>query len=152
MSWWPGDARKEVTSFGLLNRSALMSKVRSTGNLTTEVRMARLLRAAHLSGWRRHCNLPGKPDFCWRKEHVAVFVDGCFWHGHNCGKNIRPARNRRLWAAKLQNNRNRDLRTSRRLRREGWTVLRFWECFLSKRPAACVARIYTALGIKNDRK
>ncbi len=51
--------------------------------------MVALLRRHGLSGWRRHAKLPGRPDFVWPKHRVAVFVDGCFWHGHDCGRNRR---------------------------------------------------------------
>ncbi len=71
MSWWPGDARKEKTTFGSLDRSTLMAKVRSTGNETTELRMARLFGQRALTGWRRHLKLPGKPDFAWPDQRVA---------------------------------------------------------------------------------
>ena len=78
MSRWPGNAQRERTTFGGLSRGQLMSRVRSTGNQTTEERLARLLRRAGLSGWRRHQSLPGLPDFVWPRFKVAVFADGCF--------------------------------------------------------------------------
>ena len=88
--------------------------------------MASLLRSAHLAGWRRHLPLPGKPDFVFRSERVAIFVDGCFWHG--CPQCYRlPEDNRPYWKAKVDGNRQRDQRANRRLRANGWTVLRFWE-------------------------
>ena len=62
-------------------RSLVMSAIRSRGNQSTEVRLAQLLRLNRITGWRRNLALPGRPDFAFRKERVAVFVDGCFWHG-----------------------------------------------------------------------
>lgn len=145
MSRWPGNAQRERTTFGGLRRGQLMARVRSTGNLTTEERLASLLREAHLSGWRRHQSLPGKPDFIWRAAMVAVFVDGCFWHGHDCGKNVTPKTNAKAWQDKITSNRARDRRFSRELRREGWKVIRVWECQLNESPARCVARIKSAI-------
>ena len=145
MSRWPGDAKKERTTFGGLSRGQLMSRVRSTGNETTEKRLASLLRKSGLHGWRRHQPLPGRPDFAWLKTKVVVFVDGCFWHGHTCGKNINPKTNAEAWRKKIEGNKSRDSRNSRRLRQAGWKVVRIWECQLAKNPDRCVARIKKAL-------
>lgn len=141
MSSWPGDARKELTTFGRLRRGELMSRVRSTGNQTTEKKLACLLRKAGLAGWRRHQPLPGHPDFVWPKVKVAVFVDGCFWHGHNCGKNVTPKTNVKAWKDKIGRNQARDQRVARNLRQLGWKVIRIWECRLTKAPNRCVRRI-----------
>src|SRR5437870_2457167 len=106
-------------------RSRNMAAIRSRGNKTTEVRFAALLRAARLSGWRRHAHLPGRPDFVFRARRVAVFIDGCFWHG--CPRCYRmPEDNRPYWKAKVLHNRRRDQRNTRRLRAGGWRVLRIW--------------------------
>lgn len=146
MSRWPGDAQKERTTFGSLTRSQLMSRVRSGGNETTEMRLAFLLRKLRLYGWRRHRPMFGSPDFVWPRRKVAVFVDGCFWHGHVCGKNISPRTNTREWQEKIAGNQARDRRVSRALRRQGWSVLRIWECCLVRKPAVCINRIRRALG------
>lgn len=141
MSRWPGNAQKERTTFGGLRRGQLMSRIRSTGNLTTEKRLASLLRAAGLAGWRRHQPLLGRPDFVWSKAKVTVFVDGCFWHGHNCGRNLKPRTNVKAWRDKIELNRARDRRTTRALRECGWSVIRVWECSLARKPYHCVDRI-----------
>ena len=138
---WPGEPNKEITSFGGLSRSDLMSRVRSQGNSTTELRLAHLLREAGLRGWRRHYPVDGKPDFVWRKELVAVFVDGCFWHGHDCGRNLVAKTNAESWSAKIERNRRRDARVNRTLRKGGWSVIRIWECRLRRFPESSVARI-----------
>ncbi|MHB1034008.1 MAG: very short patch repair endonuclease [Pirellulales bacterium] len=135
----------EQTGFGSLTRSELMRRVRSTGNATTERRMVALLRAERLSGWRRHAKLPGRPDFIWRARKVALFVDGCFWHGHDCPRNLSPRTNVTFWKTKIEGNRERDRAMTLLLRRRGWTVIRIWECQLKARPSACVARLRTAL-------
>ncbi len=145
MSKWPGDATKEVTSFGGLTRAALMSRVRGIGNKTTEVRLATALRRAGLKGWRRGIRLPGKPDFAWGRERLAVFVDGCFWHGHDCGKNVAPRTNAEQWREKILNNGRRDRRVAAELRRRGWSVLRVWECHLRTHEDRCIRRIERAL-------
>jgi len=141
MSRWPGNAENECTTFGGLSRGQLMSRVRSKGNKTTEKCLASLLRKARLCGWRRHQALPGRPDFAWPRAKVAVFVDGCFWHGHDCGKNVNPRTNVGAWRKKLEGNKARDRKATRMLRQQGWKVGRIWECQLAKNPVRCVARI-----------
>lgn len=145
MNRWPGDAQREITPFGGLSRGQLMARVRSIGNKTTEKRLMELLIGAGLKGWRRHQPLPGKPDFVWRKERTVVFVDGCFWHGHACGRNPSPETNERVWREKIERNKVRDRRVIRVLRSQGWSVLRIWECQLKKEPARCLSRIRLAL-------
>ena len=128
-----------------------MSRVKGKGNRSTEQRLVRLLRADHLSGWRRHLPLPGTPDFAWPKAKVAVFVDGCFWHGHNtCKRNITPKQNAKFWQEKIERNRRRDRRQARELRAKGWKVLRIWECDLKKRPEQCVRRIRRAVAERQE--
>ena len=142
MSRWPGDAQKERTTFGSLSRSQLMSRVRSKGNETTEERLALLLRKVGPHGWRRHQPLLGSPDFVWSATKLAVFVDGCFWHGHACGKNVSPRTNVKEWQEKIANNKELDRRVTRALRRQGWRVVRIWECHLAKKPTVCIDRIH----------
>jgi len=138
---WPGNAQQERTTFGGLRRGQLMALVRSKGNETTEGRLLALLREAKLTGWRRHLPLPGNPDFVWQAAKIAVFVDGCFWHGHNCGKNVTPKTNAKAWLEKIEGNQSRDRKVSRLLRKDGWRVIRIWECQLRKNPSLCLARI-----------
>jgi DNA mismatch endonuclease, patch repair protein len=141
MSIWPGDSENERTTFGGLSRGSLMSRIRSSGNTTTEQRLVQLLRKAGLRGWRRHLPISGHPDFVWPACKLAIFVDGCFWHGHNCGKNVTPKTNARAWREKIARNKVRDQQSTRRLRRRGWRVLRLWECQLSANGPQCVAKI-----------
>ncbi len=145
---WPSSG--EPTSFGGLNRSELMSRIPSAGNKTTERRLAKLLRTHGLKGWRRNYPLRGKPDFVWRCERLAVFVDGCFWHSHACGRNLEPKRNKRLWLEKLLRTQGRDRRNNRYLRAVGWRVLRIWECNLARRSETCLQRIKAALTCQTD--
>lgn len=67
--------------FTKAKRSEVMSRIRGKGNKATEVALAKLFRAHGITGWRRHYPITGKPDFAFPKQKVAVFVDGCFWHG-----------------------------------------------------------------------
>ena len=107
-------------------RSRNMASIRSKGNATTEQAFLQLLRSAHISGWRRHLNLPGRPDFVFRSQLLAVFIDGCFWHGGpRCYR--MPEDNRAYWKAKILSNRRRDRRRTRELRSHTWRVLRIWE-------------------------
>lgn len=145
MSRWPGNANHERTTFGNLSRGQLMSRVRSKGNKTTEERLASLLRKSALSGWRRHQPLHGRPDFVWPKARVAVFVDGCFWHGHDCGKNVTPKTNEKAWRDKINRNKARDRKATRLLRAEGWIVVRIWECHLARTPDRCLHKIRRTL-------
>lgn len=107
-------------------RSRNMTSIRSKGNATTELVFLGLLQNARISGWRRHLNLPGKPDFVFRSQRLAVFIDGCFWHG--CPKCYRlPEDNRPYWKSKVFSNRRRDRSRARELRSLNWRVLRVWE-------------------------
>jgi DNA mismatch endonuclease (patch repair protein) len=118
----------------------LMFLVRNRGNSDTELVLVRLFRQHKISGWRRHVALFGKPDFAFRKRRLAVFVDGCFWHG--CPKHARqPKSNRAFWRQKLSANKTRDLLVNRELRKRGWLVVRIWECALQKRPLSCLQKI-----------
>ena len=108
-------------------RSQIMAAVRSKGNASTESVIVKLLRAGKIVGWRRHYPLPGRPDFAWLKQKVALFVDGCFWHG--CDRCYRePKSNIEFWQKKIETNRRRDRRVSRELRALGWSVIRIREC------------------------
>ncbi|MES0488458.1 MAG: very short patch repair endonuclease [Leptospirales bacterium] len=79
----------------------------------------------------RRWNVVGNPDFVFSKRKVAVFADGCFWHGHNC-KNIIPKQNAQFWRDKLERNIKRDKLVSKTLRKDGWTVIRIWECEIKR--------------------
>ena len=116
--------------FTKTKRSQVMAAIRARGNKDTELKLAAILRAARITGWRRHQPLPGKPDFVFRSQRLAVFVDGCFWHG--CPKHgHNPKSNRAYWLPKLRRNRERDAAISRQLSVAGWTVIRLWEHQLS---------------------
>jgi len=126
-------------------RSEVMSLVRSRGNKDTELVLVRLFRQNRIRGWRRHVAMMGKPDFTFREQRLAVFVDGCFWHG--CPKHSRqPKTNRFFWRNKILANIARDRLVNRTLRRLGWKILRIWEHELTrKNEARLLRRIQHAL-------
>lgn len=127
-------------------RSRNMASIRSEGNATTERAFVDLVRDAGIAGWRRHLNLPGKPDFCFPSERVVVFVDGCFWHG--CPRCYRlPDDNRSYWKAKVLSNRARDKRRNKELKLRNWLVLRIWEHSLetARSRAGVLTRLRRAL-------
>lgn len=122
-----------------------MSRVKSRGNASTEQRLIRLLREYKITGWRRGVKLPGSPDFVWREARLAVFLDGCFWHGCPVHGSI-PVTRKEYWSQKLARNVLRDREVSEKLRARGWAVLRLWECDLTKaRHAQAVFRLRVAL-------
>jgi DNA mismatch endonuclease (patch repair protein) len=148
MSRWPQSNKKIGTTFGGLSRSVLMSRIRSSQNATTELRFLVLLRTAKITGWRRNYPLTGKPDFTFPKSKLAVFIDGCFWHGHDCGRNLTPKLNVDAWRRKFARNQARDLMVTRNLQRKGWKVIRIWECVLAKKPNQCLKRVIRILDSK----
>ena len=126
--------------FTKAKRSEVMARIRSRGNRATELRMIAIFREQGITGWRRNQRLFGRPDFVFRKQRVAVFVDGCFWHG--CPRHATmPASNRAFWKAKLARNAQRDREVTRALRKAGWRVLRVWECDLGASRPARVKRV-----------
>jgi DNA mismatch endonuclease (patch repair protein) len=107
-------------------RSAVMSAIRSHGNRATELKLVDIFRRSGIHGWRRKQKLFGKPDFVFRRERVAVFIDGCFWHGcPHCYR--RPTSNCHYWDGKFLRNKQRDRLVVRALRKLGWKVLRIWQ-------------------------
>jgi DNA mismatch endonuclease (patch repair protein) len=125
-------------------RSALMARVRSRGNESTEIRLIKVMKAADLKGWRRGRRLVGRPDFVFPAARLAIFVDGDFWHGNP--KTFRqPKDNFDFWKQKIQRNRSRDRKVNRLLRSMGWSVIRIWESSLAKRPSEVVNKIAKAV-------
>jgi DNA mismatch endonuclease (patch repair protein) len=123
-----------------------MSRIRSRNNKDTELLFASLLRKHHISGWRRHLPLVGRPDFTFRRERVTVFIDGCFWHCcPKCGN--MPANNAAFWKKKLEGNKMRDRRVNRILRADGWRIVRIWEHELGNNSAVISKLLRRAPGI-----
>jgi|SRR5208282_3837244 len=117
--------------FSKKKRSQVMAAIRSEGNKDTELKLASIFRAHGIRGWRRHLPLVGKPDFAFPKHRLAVFVDGCFWHG--CRWHCRMPKTRRdFWFPKIERNKTRDREVNSMLRKAGWKILRVWEHELGK--------------------
>ena len=107
-------------------RSRVMAKVSSHGNKSTELPAIKFFHAHGFKGWRRGFPLYGNPDFVFPHLKVAIFIDGCFWHG--CPGHCRmPASNVGYWQAKIARNKKRDRLVSAVLRASHWRVLRIWE-------------------------
>lgn len=112
--------------FTKAKRSEVMSRIRGSGNKSTEIALAKLFRKHGVTGWRRNQPLFGKPDYTFRRQRIIVFVDGCFWHG--CPKHCSmPVNNREFWEKKLTASKERDRLVTRTLRKQGWRVIRVWE-------------------------
>ena len=135
--------------FTKAKRSEVMSRIPGRGNKNTELALAKVFRANRITGWRRNQKVFGKPDFVFQKLKLAVFVDGCFWHG--CPKHAtKPKNNREFWRRKLSANKARDRIVTPALRRAGWRVLRVWEHELAKKnDARLVRRLFTFLRQRN---
>lgn len=82
--------------FDSKKRSDIMSKVRSNNNKSTELALIKFFKENHITGWKRNYPVKGHPDFVFLDKKIAVFVDGCFWHGHDC-RNTRPSDNAEYW-------------------------------------------------------
>lgn len=125
---------------------------------TPERRVASILREMGIRFRTQAGDLPGRPDFVLPRLRAALFVQGCFWHGHTCRSGM-PHTNRAYWQAKLAGNRRRDRRARRSLNRLGWTVLVVWECQVQghDRTFAAIARALvrtsapTAVGRRSGR-
>lgn len=146
--------------FSKAKRSELMSRIRSHGNKDTEQRLAAVFRTHGITGWRRQVAIrfrvsgfksrvsgrkdpkletwnqkhpkSVRPDFIFRAERLAIFVDGCFWHG--CPEHFRrPQTRQKFWDAKITRNQARDAAVTKALRKVGWRVLRLWEHELAVR-------------------
>jgi DNA mismatch endonuclease (patch repair protein) len=137
--------------FDKKKRSDVMSKVRSNKNKSTELRLIVLFKKTGIKGWRRGYPIKGRPDFVFLKERAAIFVDGCFWHGHDC-RNVTPSDNAEYWDKKRAENKKRDAKITERLTERGWTVIRIWECELKKKNESYTAeKILNALTPKSEK-
>ena len=110
-------------------RSDIMRKVKSNRNKSTELKIINCFKENKITGWRRNFKLFGKPDFVFPKQRVAIFLDGCFWHGHSC-RNTKPKDNKDYWTNKIERNIQRGKLVTEKLTTQKWNVIRFWECEL----------------------
>ena len=131
--------RKEIEAsmadvFTKVKRSAVMSRIRGSGNKETELALIKIFRTHGITGWRRGLPIFGKPDFVFQKKRVVVFVGGCFWHGCPRHSNL-PKGNRLFWQKKFSTNKKRDRLVNRILHTAGWQVVRILDMSLPQRGA-----------------
>jgi DNA mismatch endonuclease (patch repair protein) len=116
-------------------RSSVMRRVKSTGT-SPELKVRKLLTRMGLRYRLHRKDLPGKPDIVMAGRRLAIFVHGCFWHGHDCARGARmPKTNRPYWEGKIGRNRERDIEHRAALEAKGWRVLTLWECELKDEAA-----------------
>lgn len=117
--------------FSRKKRSEIMSRIKTRGNLATELRLIKILHENNITGWRRNRSVFGKPDFVFPEARLAVFIDGCFWHGCPLHSTL-PKANHIFWKNKLAKNKKRDKVVVRTLKADNWHVLRIWQHELNK--------------------
>ena len=109
-------------------RSAVMARVKGR-NTTPERKVRKILTGLGAQDRLHRKDLPGRPDIVMAGRRLAIFVHGCFWHGHDCARGARtPKTNRDYWTAKVAGNRARDGRAAESLIAAGWRVETLWEC------------------------
>lgn len=110
------------------DRRKTMRAVKGKGT-TLERRLFAMLVGMGLKGWRKNADdIIGKPDVVFNNEQVAIFVDGCFWHGcHHCQRKLRPETNHEYWERKISCNIERAKSNSQKLLENRWIVIRIWE-------------------------
>ena len=109
-----------------------MKQIKSKNNKSTELKLIQIFKENHITGWKRNYPVKGHPDFVFLDKRIAVFVDGCFWHGHDC-RNTRPSDNADYWNKKRERNIRHDKEITSLFELRGWIVLRIWECELKKK-------------------
>ena len=121
-------------------RSWVMSRIRSK-DTKIEKKTASLLRKNKIR-YRRFPKVFGSPDFVVEKK-LLVFCDGDFWHGYRYDRKKKPPK--KFWRGKIERNMKRDRKVTRKLRADGWSVVRLWEHDIEKRPRSCLRKIKTIL-------
>jgi len=120
-----------------------MSQIRCK-NTGPEIKLRKLLWSNGIRGYRIYYDLSGKPDIVFTRKKLAIFVDGCFWH--KCPVCFQePETRKEFWMKKINFNVERDLKITQQLQDEGWTVLRFWEHEIRKKPDETVKKIIQSL-------
>lgn len=121
-------------------RSWVMSRIRGK-NTKIEDKMKKILNQNNIK-FVQHPKILGNPDFLVEKK-ILMFCDGDFWHGYNYDDKKKPAK--KFWTDKIEGNIHRDTKISRKLRTQGWSVLRFWEHDIENRPEFCIERILRSI-------
>lgn len=116
----------------MISRSENMRRIRAK-NTKPEIQVRQAVYRLGFRGYRLNTPyLPGKPDIVFNRMSKAIFVNGCFWHGHDCNEGARtPRSNRHYWVGKIDGNCERDLLNRAALKGLGWKVLTIWECELA---------------------
>ena len=126
-----------------------MSRIRSK-DTKPEVAFRRELFRRGVRGWRCHAkHVPGKPDLAFTRKRVAIFVDGCFWHGHP--DFFTPGKSGAYWDAKIARTKERDRLANEALAHDGWTVLRFWDFEIEDGLETCIDAVVDALELASNR-
>lgn len=115
--------------FDKSKRSEIMKKVRSKNNKSTELKLIQIFKENNIHGWRRNYKVKVHSDFVFLNKKIAIFVDGCFWHGHNF-RNTKPKENQEYWDKKRERNMKHDKEITEYFENRGWTVIRIRECEL----------------------
>lgn len=125
-------------------RSRIMAAIHSR-DTKPELLVRRYLFACGFRYRLSHPRLPGKPDIVLKKYRTVIFVNGCFWHGHDCPAFRFPKTNVDFWQRKIKRNRMRDAEVQRQLAKMGWHCITVWECELKneKRKQTLLALEYT---------
>jgi DNA mismatch endonuclease (patch repair protein) len=137
-------------------RSWNMSRIKSKDTLPELI--VRKFLYAHGIRYRVNISEPGRPDIAIRKIHTAVFVNGCFWHGHeNCRDATIPKSNTPFWVGKINANKERDARKRHELTTRGWDIITVWECQLGKQRQQTLTQVSVLLksrlqSVNRDRK
>lgn len=118
-------------------RSWVMSRIRST-NTKIDLKMKEMLQENKIKS-EMYPKMFGNPDFVLKNKKIIIFCDGDFWHGYKYYEKKRPAK--KFWRDKIETNMKRDIRITRKLRRDGWSVLRFWEHDIEKNLDKCMRKI-----------
>ena len=122
-----------------------MSHIRSA-NSKPEETVRKYLFSKGLRYRKNVRTLPGKPDIVLRKYKTVVFVNGCFWHKHDCGRFVMPASNTEYWEKKISGNVERDKTNTALLEEQGWREIVIWECQLKKKVIdENLERLYTEI-------
>lgn len=121
-------------------RSKNMSRIKSK-NTKPEILIRKLLFKKGLR-YRIHYNLPGKPDIVFLKNKIAIFIHGCFWHGHNCNEGHLPKTDTNFWKEKILGNKKRDITNKLKLKKLGWNVITLWECKIEKELDMLINRLF----------
>lgn len=125
-------------------RSWVMSRIRGT-NTKIDLKMKKTLQENKIK-FEMYPTMFGNPDFVLKRKKIIIFCDGDFWHGYKYHEKKKPSK--KYWRDKIETNMKRDRRITRKLRRDGWSVLRFWEHDIEKRTDMCVDRILRKINMR----